>query len=165
MKELRELRNRIYEELDALEKEVGGVRPLFQKLSVRGRSGTPQGLCPEEYKRSTRSPAGGAGVARPGDAPPSWTSIFLFRVKLVELCNAEFSPGELLFQVKEPEVPDIPGLVNLLVRAAVVDAAAAAHLFGRLTYISRLCIAIEVSVPTGLDGSRWAKGRARRQRE
>jgi hypothetical protein len=34
LKEWREIRKRIDEELVALEKEVGGVRPLFQKLSA-----------------------------------------------------------------------------------------------------------------------------------
>lgn len=35
MKELHELRKRIYEELEALQNEVEGVRPLFTKISKR----------------------------------------------------------------------------------------------------------------------------------
>ena len=87
----------------------------------------------EALKRSTRSLAGSASAAVPGMRPLCWARTFLFRVESVELCKAELSPGKFLLRVEDPVVPDIPGLVNLLVSPTVVDAAGAANLLGRLT--------------------------------
>lgn len=65
-------------------------------------------------------------------APPKVIWLRVGNSSVTELVEI-FGKGKFLLRVEDPVVPDIPGLVNLLVSPTVVDAAGAANLLGRLT--------------------------------